>query len=447
MNIKEVIGFKEIGALVFPIIISQSTILVNGMIDLAITAPLGTEAVAAVSISNAVCAVVFNFLEGFRIGTSVLVARAGAMSDHARVRDIVRTGFVLAAAAGTVIVIASSFVSHGVFGYAGGKIVGELGESYLTVWLRTVPVVLFMYVLTGLFRGTGDTVTPVISSVLICVLNAPLSYVLVYGGCGLKGMGIVGSAWGTMFSHIVGLSTLMVLARVKKSIAPYVRFNGNVRLRIREFSSLALDVGMNTGFTLLALFVFVMIIGRLGSGALAAHQISLQVFNFVYMPSIGFLIAASIIVPGIIGPDRREVLIRTVMRISFMSIVVAALICGGVMLWTHRITAFFSPKDAVVASEAINIIKLVCASELFSAVYMVLRGVLTGIGDSRFLVYEGIVSGYFVFLPLAYFLAIRAGYGVFGGYCAFLVWCAVDCAALLTRLYLSVKRTRPVRNE
>ncbi len=86
-----------------------------------------------------------------------------------------------------------------------------------------------------------------------------------------------------------------------------------------------------------------------------------------------------------------------------------------------------------MAAQATATLRLVCVGQLFSAVYMVLRGALTGSGDTRFIVYEGLVSGYLVFLPLAYLLAIKAGYGIYGGYAAFVLWCIADCTALTAR--------------
>jgi Na+-driven multidrug efflux pump len=66
---------------------------------------------------------------------------------------------------------------------------------------------------------------------------------------------------------------------------------------------------------------------------------------------------------------------------------------------------------------------------------MVLRGALTGCGDTRFIVYEGWVSGYLVFLPLAYLFAMNLGYGILGGYVGFILWCMTDCVALALRFY------------
>lgn len=118
---------------------------------------------------------------------------------------------------------------------------------------------------------------------------------------------------------------------------------------------------------------------------------------------------------------------------SFGAILVVSL---ALFFFAPAVAAFFSPADREVAEQAARTLRLVCLGQLFSSVYMVMRGALTGCGDTRFLVYEGLVSGYLVFLPLAWLLAVNTGHGIYGGYVAFLLWCATDCAALTGRFLL-----------
>ena len=96
----DTIRSRNILAFTVPLIVSQSVILLNGIIDLAIVGPLGTPAVAVVSVSAAICTVLFNFLEGFRTGTTVLVSGAAALGDEHQIEDVFRTALFLSAATG-----------------------------------------------------------------------------------------------------------------------------------------------------------------------------------------------------------------------------------------------------------------------------------------------------------------------------------------------------------
>lgn len=429
------ISYRQIGKLAWPVIAAQSVVLINGMIDLAFIAPYGTEAIAAVAIANALCAVLFNFLEGFRLGTTVLIAEASSGNNMPKATAIVSSGLFLAAIIGGLFTAFAPLISHWVYRLAGNAAMQYHGTDYLTVWLWVLPFILFSYVLTGLFRGLKDTATPLYATFVVCLLNVLGDYVLVCGGFGFPSLGVKGAAWGTLLASLAGFSILMLLAVKKPLTSSCLHVKQPFFKQIPEYVALAVDVGLNTGSTLLALLLFVFIVKPLGPAALAVHQITLQVFNLAYLPAVGFLITASIIVPRLLNPLHSGLLVPTVRRIGQMSVGVVLITSGLLVIFSATVSNFFSPTDKQVAAQAAQTMRLVCAGQLFSAIYMVLRGALTGCKDTRFIVYEGWISGYLVFLPLAYFLAIKAGYGIYGGYMAFVAWCITDCGALAWRFF------------
>ncbi len=440
---KELTSYKQIGRLAFPVIVAQSVVLVNGLIDLAFIGPYGTEAIAAVSIANALCATLFNFLEGFRLGTTVLVSGAAAANNINKAAAVVNCGLFLVAVIGAALAVFASHISNAVYTAAGNELIRHHGTDYLTVWLWALPPILFSHVLVGLFRGLRDTATPLYGTLIVCLLNALFNYLLVCGGFGFPAVGVKGAAWGTLLANLVGLLIIVWLTATKPATRRLINLKQSFGKYLREYIRLAADIGLNTGFTLLALLVFVWVIRPLGAAALAVHQITLQIFNLAYLPAVGFLITASIIVPRLLESRRGDLLLPTVARVGKMSFGVILIISGLLFIYAAAVGSFFSPADSAVAEQASRTLSLVCLGQLFSSVYMVMRGALTGCGDTRFIVYEGLVSGYLVFLPLAYLLAIKAGCGIFGGYAAFVVWCITDCAALAARFF---RRARSLRS-
>lgn len=432
---KKVISYKQIAKLAFPVIAAQSVVLLNGMIDLAFIGPYGTEAIAAVSIANALCATLFNFLEGFRLGTTVLIAKASAANDTSKATAVINAGLFLVAIIGVLIFAFAPYLSDIVYNIVGNEAIKSHGRDYLKIWLWALPLILCSYVLVGLFRGLRDTTTPLYSTVANCLLNFFFDYLFVDGGFDFPCMGIKGAAWGTLLASLTSLGIIVYLALKQQLTRPYIHLKRRFFQQIREYTYFAADIGLNAGCTLLAMLIFVGIIKPLGAGALAVHQITLQVFNFAYLPAVGFLITASIVVPQLLSNDQGYLLRPTVNRICKMSFGVIMVTSSLIFSFSGTVGAFFSPADKLVAQQTAQTIKLVCLGQLFSSVYMVLRGALTGCKDTRFIVYEGWVSGYLIFLPLSYFLAVKSGYGIYGGYVAFLLWCMADCLALGFRFY------------
>lgn len=144
---QNIISYKQIGKLAFPVIAAQSVVLINGMIDLAFIGPYGTEAIAAVSIANALCATLFNFLEGFRLGTTVLISKASATNDVPKARAVVNTGLFLVAIIGIIFIVFAPYISNTVYAIAGNEQMKYHGIDYLKVWLWALPLILFSYVL------------------------------------------------------------------------------------------------------------------------------------------------------------------------------------------------------------------------------------------------------------------------------------------------------------
>lgn len=432
---QNIINYKQIGKLAFPVIVAQSVVLINGMIDLAFIGPYGTDAIAAVSIANALCAALFNFLEGFRLGTTVLIAQASAANDAPKATAVINAGLFLVAVIGIIFIAFAPYISNAVYTIAGDEQLKYYGTDYLQVWLWALPLILFSYVLVGLFRGLRDTTTPLYSTLVICLLNIFFDYLFVYGGFAFPRLGVKGAAWGTLLANLTGLLIIVNLALRNPLTRQYIHLRQSFFKQVPEYISLAVDLGLNTGFTLLALLVFVCIIKPLGASALAVHQITLQVFNFAYLPALGFLITASIIIPQLLENHQECLLLPTVSRICKMSFSVILATSSLIFIFSAAVGSFFSPADPLVAKQAAQTVRLVCLGQLFSAIYMVMRGVLTGCKDTRFIVYEGWVSGYLVFLPLAYLFAVKSGYGIYGGYVAFLLWCITDCLALAGRFY------------
>jgi len=432
-NMTKIIDYKQIGRLAFPVIVAQSTVLITGLIDLAFIGPYGTEAIAAVSLANALCATLFNFLEGFRLGTTVLAARAAADDDKAGAAAVVNCGLFLVAALGALFIAAAPSGGAAVYAAAGNALIAYHGTGYLTVWLWALPLILCTNVLVGLFRGLRDTTTPLYGTFIICLLNIFFDYLFVCGGFGFPVLGVEGAAWGTLLANAAGLLAIVWLAATRPAVRSHINLRQPFGKHLRRYVRLAADIGLNAGATLLALLLFVWIIKPLGAAALAVHQITLQAFNLAYLPAVGFLVTASILVPPLLESRRNHLLAPTVARIGQLSLAVALVVSSLLFAFAPAAARFFSPADEAVAAQAAQTLRLVCLGQLFASVYMVLRGALTGCGDTSFIVGEGLVSGYIVFLPLAYLLAIETGHGIFGGYAAFVLWCATDCAALAFR--------------
>ena len=102
--------YRTIFKIAFPVILSQASVTLCTLTDLCFLKNFGTVAIAAISIANVVIATFFNFLEGFRTGTSVLVSSFA--KDKKSSCSILNTSFVLAIFLSIIVCLLSPYLSQ-----------------------------------------------------------------------------------------------------------------------------------------------------------------------------------------------------------------------------------------------------------------------------------------------------------------------------------------------
>lgn len=432
---KQVISYKNIFKLALPVTLSQSAVILSGLIDLAFVSSYGTSAIAAVSIANVIVSTLYNFLEGLRTGTTVLVSKASELKDTDRITAVFNIGLFVALVIGLPIAIMGKHISCFIYNKFSNNMLQFYGIDYLKIWLWAVPITLILNVIVGFLRGFSDTVTPLKVSIMICILNGIFDYIFVDGKLGMPGMGAKGSAFATLLSNMIGVIVIAVLLMKKAYIEKYINFKKLSLSYFKGYLKLITEIGVYTGFMNLAIAIFVYIMGFFGAEELAVHQITFQVFLMSYLLAAGCMVSASIVVPKLLTEKQEELIIKSVYRICKVSICAISIMSILLYIFASRIAAFFSPNDKMVIMNAARTLRIISFAQLFTSIYMTLRGALTGCGDTRFIAYEGGISGYIIFLPAAYILAVKLNYKVYGGYIAFLLWCITDCTAYIIRFY------------
>lgn len=430
--------------LAWPAIISHATVMFLSMTDLAFASRLtnATLVIAATAVAHNASAAIYSFLEGLRIGTTVLVARfwgekltEGSVNSDATVRisKTINSAFQIALILSITLVIASPFLSMFVFGFLEPQI-SALGKSYLMIRLLGIPFHLIIFVITGMLRGLRNTILPFFVTLVVCISNLLLNYLFIQI---LPTSQVHAISIATVVSYVIGAIFSIVLFFRLPLTNIYINFKLRSIKMLRELTRIGLEIGFYACIVVVALFLFILTFKALGPQALAAHQIVFQTFLIAYLAPMGFFIASSIIIGKLIGENDTKSVIPATIKIwatSLPLILGISILCS---IFASTIATFFSPQDPVVAQTATNAIYLICIVLFFYSIFSVLKGTLTAAKDTRFILVAGIITSYFIFLPLSYFMGITLGYGIFGGYLAFLFWTILDCTILTIRCFVT----------
>lgn len=431
------ISTENILKLTWPAILSQATIILVGIIDMLFIGQVGTVALAAVSMASIVSTTIYNFLDGLKYGTTVMTARFLGAKEENNISRILLLSLVTAIVVGIAIMFIAYPLSVGVFNLVSDQSIKFDGIDYLYILTLATPFVMIFFAFTGFFRGLGDTLTPLWVTLIIGVVNAGLDYVLIYGKFGAPEMGVKGAAVASFIAYVIGAIISLVVIFKSKLSRPYIQLKISVKKIAKEYFIISSEIGAFSGFYYLSLCIFALIFGKIGAIALAVYQITSQVFLVLYLPPKGFSIASSIIVGKLFGAKRQDLIFSGIKKVFKLTIISYTTISIIIFIFAPIIAGMFSPNDMEVVGMTVATIRIVCVEQFIAIGYFIPMGALTGAEDTRFLMWEDIIVEYLLLLPLAYFLVLKMGYGILGGYIAFFTRTTINSIILLVRFYWS----------
>ena len=205
---------REILRLAVPSIVTNVTVPLLGLVDLAIVGHIGGETlIGAIAVGSMIFNVMFWLLGFLRMGTSGLTAQAYGRNDKPAIRSMLTSSLTMGALLGLSFIILQiplRWLSIWLMGPSDE--IAALVRVYFNICIWGAPATLSLYALTGWFIGMQDTRTPMVVSIAQNILNIICSLVFVYA----FGMKIEGVALGTLVAQWSGLALALWGVRKKE---------------------------------------------------------------------------------------------------------------------------------------------------------------------------------------------------------------------------------------
>jgi len=364
------------------------------MADSAIVGHLGTAQLAGLGVALALLTTAVSVFVFLAYATTAAVARrVGAGDLQAAIRqgmDGIWLGLLLGAAVIAVVLpTAPSLVE--LFGAS------DTASPYATTYLRIsalgIPAMLVVLAATGVLRGLQDTKTPLYVAVVGFVANGALNAGLVYGA----GLGIAGSAWGTVIAQC-GMAAvyLVVVVRGARRHGASLRPDAS---GIRASAQAGVPLLVRTLSLRAILMIATAVAARLGDSEIAAHQIILSLWSLLSFALDAIAIAGQAIIGRYLGAGDAQGARDACRRMVEWGIAVG-LVLGVLVVVTRPVFLSLFTSDSVVKDAALPALLIVALSQPISGVVFVLDGVLMGAGDGSYLA-GAMVLTLIVFTPVA----------------------------------------------
>ena len=358
--------------------------------DSAVVGHLGTPQLAALGIASAVLASLVSLCVFLAYGTTASVARqVGAGNTRAALAQGV-DGLWLATVIGTVLTVVALPLTGWLVGlFDPGPRVDELARTYLHIALLGVVPLLLMLAATGVLRGLQDTRTPLLVAVTGNLANIVLNVVLVYGIGPLDGLGIAGSALGTLVAQVASALVLVwVVVRAARRESSALRPDlPGIRLAGRAGVPLVIRTLMLRA----SLLVMTYAAAKLGEADLATMQLALTLWTFLAFALDAVAIAAQAITGRYLGAADAagtRAVTRRMERWGWLSGVVTGLVLAALSpLVGHLFTT-----DPVVLDLLVPVLLVAAAAQPLAGIVFVLDGVLIGAGDGVYLAWAQVLT-------------------------------------------------------
>ncbi len=407
---------KNIIQLALPVLLENVLHMAVFIVDIIMVGRLGTTAVAAVGLAGALNFVITMIFCALNAGTTALVARNFGAEEKAEAQTVAGQSLLLAIILGLIISpLIFYFASDILILMSAEESVVTLGSTYLKIVLSFLVLRLIILTGTAVFRGAGDTRTPMIITLVMNCANILFNWLLIFGIWIFPRMGVEGAAWATSIAYVIGASLIFYRLLSKKSILSINLKNiiGINKSIIQRILRISLPATLDAFLTQIGYLFFIKIVAMLGTVALAAHQIAIRIEAISFMPGYALAIATSTLVGQSIGAKKIELARLSMKRNCQIALMMMGFFAFIFLAFAKPMAKVFHPEQDVLALSAFCIM-IAAIEQPALAIYMVYAGGLRGAGDTLSPMIVTIVGTLCFHLPIAYIFGIVLEWGLAG---------------------------------
>jgi MATE family multidrug resistance protein len=397
-----------------PLMASQVGMMFLGVVETLIVGRAGTTVLGAVSLGNVWVHGTGLIGQGIVMGADPLLSQAYGAGDTRTAALVFQRGLVLSTLLGLPLFLLWLCTGKVLVFFGQDPNLSALAGTYVALQAPTAFGFLVFSVARQYLAGRG-VVGPSLWVVLIVnLINAGLTWWLVFGGTGLSPVAGAGLA-GAIVRFLLPAFLLALIFRAGLHRPAWVAW-GRAAFdwrRIARIAWLGLPIGLHFGLEVWAFQLATLTAGKLGTVALGAHAIVLNLASLSFMFPLGISTAASVRVGNLIGAGD-EAGARRAARLSLLlGAGVMSLFGATFFLLRWQLPRLYGAEPGVQALCA-RVLPVAAAFQMLDGTQVVASGILRGLGRTKPAAIFNFCGYYLLALPLAYWLGLDRGWGLPG---------------------------------
>ena len=401
--------------------IGQLGMIILGFADTMMVGHHSTTELGAVSFVNNIINLVIITATGFSYGLTPIVGGLFGREELPQAGRALRSALLANLMAGAIMMAALGILYFNIGNIGQPKELLPYIKPYYLVLLASIPFVM----LFNAFKQFTDSITETRTSMWILLsgnlLNIIGNYVLIYGKAGMPEMGVVGAGVATLLSRVVMVALFLFVFLSRKKMRPYREgffVLGWSRQLVRRLFSLGTPIALEMGMETASFSLSIIMVGWLGTIALASHQVMITISQFTFMVYYGLGAAVAVRTSYFNGQDDRDNVRHTVVAGLQVMVALELLLSGIIFLLRNHIGGWFT-DSAEVSSTVISLMVPFFIYQFGDGLQINYANALRGIADVKPLMVIAFIAFFVISLPVGYFCGFVLNFGLVGVWMAF----------------------------
>lgn len=330
-----------------PYLFSYFLQILYGLADLFVVGQFcGVSTITAVSIGSQIMHMLTVIIVGLAMGTTVVIAQAIGANDKKRTTQAVGNTITLFLVFSLVMAVVLLLSVGGIVSVMSTPVeaVAET-KSYLTICFLGIPFIVAYNIIASIFRGLGDSKSPMYFIMIACAVNIILDYVLI----GAYRMGASGAAIATVVSQTVSVIVALIFIKKHKSGLQVSRAELKPRKAVMgKILNIGVPVALQDGFIQIAFLVITIIANLRGLNDAAAVGIVEKIIGILFLIPSAMLSTVSAVAAQNLGAKKVDRAKKTLWEALAITVGFGMLFSIAIQFMAGDVVSIFTSESEVI---------------------------------------------------------------------------------------------------
>ncbi len=395
---------KKLVAFMLPVLGALILQAAYGAVDLLVVGRFGSTAgLSAVSTGSQVLNLVTFVVIQLAMGVTVLIARYLGEKRPEQIGAVVGGAAIVFAliAVGLFVVMVCFAEPISVLMQAPAEAV-DLTASYVRICGGGIFFIVAYNVLSAVFRGLGDSMSPLLFVLIACIVNVAGDLILVAG----FRMDATGAAIATVLAQALSV-VFAVLLLLKKDL-PFAIVKSDFRWnpQCRNFLRIGLPLALQEFLTQISFLALCAFVNRLGLEASSGYGVACKIVSFAMLVPSALMQSMASFVSQNIGAGKKKRAKKSMLTGIGVGVTVGCVVFALILLKGDLLAGIFSTDPAVIRN-AYDYLKGFSMETIVPAVLFSMVGYFNGNNKTLWVMTQGLIQTLLIRLPMAYVMSIQ----------------------------------------